>query len=302
MKYSIIIPTHIRELELKRCIERLLNLLSDNLNLIIVLDGSPKNIVDMVNSYDSKYIHPLLGDGSLFWGGAIHIGMEYAFFKLSSDRVIWLNDDTTFNAESVQKFLSYDYNDFSVVGARLHGVNVDRNIYDIAENQGLVEVNYLNGNFTSISKIAFEWFGNINIKKFPHFADAPYLESISKSKEFELIVNSDVSVDIHYDVLRHLSCYHQFILRKDRFNFVRWSLFDIRSKWYLPYRKNYYLNKFGSVGYFALIVGFLRDWLPVLLISPLNMIANSAINDRVLSNLKLSLSKSEFCSLLEELK
>ena len=302
MKYSIIIPSYIRPIELRECINNLIDILNENLKLVIVLDGSPKPIFDMVRAFKSKHVHILEGDGNLFWGGAINAGMEFAFNNLASERVIWLNDDTVFTSEDVQKFISEPYDSNTIVGARLIGRNVNRNIYKVEEGKGLVHVDYLNGNFTSIPVSAFKFFGNIDSNKFPHFADAPYLERIAKNKNYSLLVNSSVTVDIHYDVLRHLSMYEQFILRKDRFNFFYWSLFDIRSKWYLPYRKNYYLNKFGTFGYFIIVLGFLRDWTQVICVTPFVSFIKNKAKKSVLNKLKTSLTDKEYHSLLEELK
>ncbi|QXC33761.1 glycosyltransferase family 2 protein [Aeromonas sp. FDAARGOS 1407] len=302
MNYSIIIPSYIRPVELERCINTLIDILNDNLRLVVILDGSPKFIFDMVRSFKSKYIHLIEGDGNLFWGGAINLGMAYSFEHLAAERVIWLNDDTFFTADNVISFINTTYEKHAIVGARLIGRNVNKNIYGVEEYSNLVPVKFLNGNFTSIPREVYNHFGNIDNNKFPHFADAPYLEKIVKDNRFKLFVNSNVSVDIHYDVLRHLSAYEQFAIRDKKIEFIRWSFFDIRSKWYFIYRKNYYLNKFGVAGYLFFLVAFFRDWARVIFTCPYIFFCEKTIKTKVIKSLKYRLPEQEFNSLLDEIK
>ncbi|QXX81914.1 glycosyltransferase family 2 protein [Providencia sp. R33] len=303
MIYSIIIPTHNRPLALKSCLEKISPLLNSTLNLVIILDGSGEDVYKILNEYKNlKNLHLIKGDGNLFWGGAIAKGMEYSFNELNSDRVIWLNDDTEFKIEDVSLFISYEYNHSEIVGARLYGENVERNIYNISSNNGVVPVSYLNGNFTSIPKNIFFKIGNINYQKFPHFADAPYLEKAKKCG-FLLKCNTDITVNIEYDVLRHLPLWQQVILRPKRKQFIKWSLLDIRSKWFIPYRFNYSLNKFGMWGYLVFPLIFLKNWLPVAFFL-LMVSINPKIQLSLLKNIKKrkQLTQVEFDSLKKEVE
>lgn len=302
---SVIIPTHRRPEQLERCLYALKNLVViGKLNCIIIMDGSCDETLKLADKYNFEGYHYLYGDGSLFWGGAISLGMNHAFNILNSERVIWLNDDSSFQTPIIERFIDElsVHDNYHVVGAMLFGSNVNRNIYDVKANCGFTQVKYLNGNFTSISKYAYQCAGDLNHHKFPHFADGPYLDCLQKLG-FNLYCNTNIKVDIYYDVLRHLSTWKQVILRRDKFDFIRWSFFDIRSKWFLKYRYNYTINKFGYAGFIFFPAILLRDWLPVifaLLISCINhnKVKSILVNSRCLRN---KLSVDEYESLKNEL-
>lgn len=272
---SIVLPTHRRPESLRRCLNELSPLVKVSLiNVVVIMDGSDDETLGLRDSYSDSGFYYLIGDGSLFWGGAIERGMEFAFSELNSKSVIWLNDDTNFSHLDVQKFVQELDGQYDIVGARLFGNNVNRNIYNVDRNIGIKEVSYVNGNFTSISKEVFDKIGNIESNKFPHFADAPYIEK-AITAGYKIYCNTNVTVNMHYDVLRHINPSFQFFLRKNGLSFLKWMFFDVRSKWYIKYRINYCVNKNSfPYSYIRFILSFVKDWGPMLFLVPLSFVIN----------------------------
>lgn len=300
---AFVIPTHRRPAALEKCLQALVKAKNSkcDFSIIVVMDGSCNKTLELKDRFTGPDFHYLMGDGNLFWGGAVSVAMDYAFATLKVDRVVWLNDDTGFSAEQVSSFCSSMRDEIDIFGARLYASNVDKNIYSVTPNSGYVLVPYLNGNFTSISRKAYGVLGALNYNRFPHFADAPYLE-LARRKGFSLYVNTDVTVDIVYDVLRHLSLWQQVVLRKNKLEFIRWQLFDIRSKWYIPYRWNYCINKSNSLGSIRFILSFCRDWFPVAICWPLCWLHDGYMKRVTLKIIRKQVSKSEFRFLLKEIE
>lgn len=88
----IIIPAHNRREVTLRCLDRLE---ADDVfswaDVVVVDDGSTDGTGDAVRAR-----HPaatvLTGDGNLWWGGAIRLGMEHAY-RAGARCLLWLNDD-----------------------------------------------------------------------------------------------------------------------------------------------------------------------------------------------------------------
>ncbi len=88
----IIIPVHNRKSITRDCLSHLKNTQNwDQFEVIVVDDGSSDGTSQMVqNSFPT--VELLQGDGSLWWGGSIRLGMEQAIER-GTDVVVWMNDD-----------------------------------------------------------------------------------------------------------------------------------------------------------------------------------------------------------------
>jgi len=264
---SIIIPTHNRPKCLKSCLENLEPLFlheSRGFTVIVVLDGCKDESWQVVKTYDSKKILPVEGDGSLYWGGAISIGMKIAFEDQNSSAVIWLNDDTVATSQNVLALIkAHEFNTDIIIGSNLLALNLENlPIYDLVQKKegGLCRVSRLNGNCTLIPRSVYNRLGNIDSQKFPHFADAPYIDKAIKAG-FDCFVVENSKVGIHYDIVRHLPICVQILAFKGNFqNFFYLQLFHITSKWFLPYRWYYTVNKYQWKSFFYFPLIFLRDF------------------------------------------
>ena len=88
----IIIPVHNRMAHTRACLENLRSQsVFDWCTVCVVDDGCTDGTSAMLES-EFPEVRVLRGDGYLFWGGAIALGMEAAF-AAGAQVVVWLNDD-----------------------------------------------------------------------------------------------------------------------------------------------------------------------------------------------------------------
>ncbi len=74
------------------------------LRLIVIDDGSTDGTAEFLAA--QKDITVLKGDGSLWWGGAIEVGLQHVLQEgLPSDWILLVNNDTLFATDFVQRLL-----------------------------------------------------------------------------------------------------------------------------------------------------------------------------------------------------
>jgi GT2 family glycosyltransferase len=64
-------------------------------------DGTGERVAEMF-----PWVTVLKGNGSLFWNRGMHLAMEYALDHVDADFVLWLNDDTLLNPDSIARLLA----------------------------------------------------------------------------------------------------------------------------------------------------------------------------------------------------
>lgn len=75
--------------------------LNEPLNVIVIDDGSTDGTADFLASQQSVTV--LKGDGSLWWGGAIELGLQHVLqIGDSNDWVLLINNDTQFASDFIQ--------------------------------------------------------------------------------------------------------------------------------------------------------------------------------------------------------
>ena len=92
MPTAVVIPVHNRREVTLRCLDRLA---SDDVfawaSVVVVDDGSTDGTGDAVRAHHPATV-VLVGNGHLWWGGAIRLGMDHAC-REGAACLLWLNDD-----------------------------------------------------------------------------------------------------------------------------------------------------------------------------------------------------------------
>jgi GT2 family glycosyltransferase len=102
----VILPVHNRKATTLKCLAHLKEQ-SDlsAYHIIVVDDGSTDGTAQAVlDQYPAVTL--LKGNGSLWWTGAIKLGMEHALSK-GADYCVWLNDDTFPESGAIQALIDY---------------------------------------------------------------------------------------------------------------------------------------------------------------------------------------------------
>ena len=125
MKIFVLIPVFNRLPHTKKVLECLrAQTLVSELRIIIINDGSSDGTGQFLDSQPS--VIQLLGDGSLWWAGAIQRGLKYAIEKADSrDYILFLNNDTWFSEDYVERLVETSKRTGGAVGSVVHEENRD---------------------------------------------------------------------------------------------------------------------------------------------------------------------------------
>jgi len=100
----ILVPVHNRRGTTERCLAHLEGLgIRAWAEVLVIDDGSSDGTSGMIGQ-DFPWVHTVSGDGSLWWGGAMRLGMEKAL-SAGAECVCWLNDDSLPDQGSLEQLV-----------------------------------------------------------------------------------------------------------------------------------------------------------------------------------------------------
>ena len=164
------------------CLKQLTAFDQPQWHIIIVDDGSTDGSSEAIRK-DFPHVTILEGDGNLFWTGAIELGMRHAIAS-GADCCVWINDDMTLKAESINTLVDFSIENNALVSAQGTIVREDLGIWFfpalIKDSKGLTyqEINPLSkipyisdttrGNLVAIPKSVIDQVGYPDGKNIPH--------------------------------------------------------------------------------------------------------------------------------------
>jgi GT2 family glycosyltransferase len=250
----IIIPVHNRKEITLQCLDTLEN--NGDLakyNVIVVDDGSTDGTSEAIKSLYPDVII-LIGDGNLWWTGAIVKGMECAYEK-SAEYLIWLNDDCYPQKETIPKLIETCQADKKIiVGAQsldpdtfqpsYAGIVVRQNqIIEVHTLKKLLECDGLSGNLVCLHRNLIKDIKYPNFRVFPqYYGDVTYTHQ-AKKNNYKLLIQGDAIAFCKND--------HPKIswLNPDKPLLSYWQdYFKLGSSSYWKAELNYYREMFGFRG------------------------------------------------------
>lgn len=120
MAVVVLIPVHNRLQRTKDVLECLRQQTHPSVTIVFIDDGSSDGTAEFLATQSD--VMTLTGDGSLFWGGAMEMGLRHVLtFCAAGDYVLFLNDDTKFVPDYIDVLLRTSRrNGNAVVGSMIH--------------------------------------------------------------------------------------------------------------------------------------------------------------------------------------
>ncbi|NES87628.1 MAG: glycosyltransferase family 2 protein [Moorea sp. SIO2B7] len=229
---SIIIPVRNRKEYTRHILDQIYTQISqtnlDNISVIVIDDGSTDGTPEIICAQFPE-VKLIQGDGSLWWTGAICLGMEYALEKLSSDYFVWVNDDISISEEFLMNL--NDICDSPVNCNRIIGGIVrDRTYPDWIVFSGMVnkklirsldffakeetkEVDTLNGNIAIIPRSVVDKIGLPDSDKFQHYGGDFEFVLRAKNAGFSVVLSRKIQAITDYqmtDFIRYMPPWMQW--------------------------------------------------------------------------------------------
>ena len=234
IKISLIMPVRNRKELTKNILHQLDYQINgiDRKNILVVVidDGSSDGTSEMIRT-EFPSIHLIQGDGSLWWTGAISMGMKYAIEKLEVDYIVWLNDDICLPDDFIVKLIeicnSSDFIDTVIGGIISDATYPDwivfsgmvnktmiRSIDRFAEKETM-EVDTLNGNLAIIPRLVVDKIGLPDAKRFNHYGGDFEFLFRAKNAGIKVVLSSRIQATTDYqvgDLIRYMPPWIQWYL------------------------------------------------------------------------------------------
>lgn len=195
----IIIPVHNRCATTKACLENLSKLkVLNRFQVVVVDDGSTDGTAEMLNDFPECKV--LKGDGNLYWGGGIAMGMKEAF-EHSAHVIVWLNDDCIPDNGSIEKTV----NRVQVTGGICGGVCFDQQRQNVTysgilykdkgrericpRGDGIVDSDMLNGNLVAIHRNVVNRIGVLDPSEFIHYGGDSWYTLKARQSGFKVEID-----------------------------------------------------------------------------------------------------------------
>ena len=204
-----VVPVHNRLILTKGCVEQLSAQDYPELQIVIVDDGSTDGTGEYLAQVGLPNLTVLTGDGNLWWGGAMHLGIAHLHQAADdADYLLMLNDDVRIEPDYVTTLVREAVSQRgSIIGSpqredgtgRLLGCGclIDYWGMKIEPVQGRFpgsEVDALPGRGVLVPMRAVFRAGNINVDAFPHYlGDLEYTARI-KELGWKIVFSHEASI------------------------------------------------------------------------------------------------------------
>lgn len=244
--------------------------------VVVVDDGSTDDTANRV-SQDFPNVTLLQGHGTLWWGGAIALGMTYLLKQSSVEAILWLNDDlvlppnfaenlTTVAQEAIQHQAIIGglvLADFDPNWIAFSGISQGKPLRDRSNlPNALIPACPLSGNLVILPTKIIQTIGLPDTQYFPHYGcDYQYISG-ARDAGVPIFISPHLYAQSAYgleDVIRYLPVWMQWYLQRDmgkklrlfwqlrslKFNHNIWAMTNGIYKTQLPVPWWYYERFYG---------------------------------------------------------
>jgi GT2 family glycosyltransferase len=178
-KVWILIPVHNRRETTRACLEHLATLgLPEDFLICVVDDGCTDGTTEML-AREFPQVHAVPGNGNLYWGGGIALGMEHAR-AADAEIHLWLNDDCLPAAGSLEKLVQRVRTTRGVCGGVCYDPDEPTKLTYagtlVSQDTGMLQAaiepvaaESLNGNLVAIHRDVVAVLGCLPADRYPHF-------------------------------------------------------------------------------------------------------------------------------------
>ena|SRR5262245_26055948 len=275
-KIYVVVPVFNRKLLTERFLCCMREQRFRNFETIIVDDGSTDGTAELI-AQQFKEVQLLLGNGHLWWTGAINLGIQHAMVSMSASEdnaILVINDDLEFDSDYLEtlhklwRLMPRTLIGSTVVDirnpelivdggrivnwwtAKLTLLNRERRLTEFPREH-CVDVSLLTGWGTLIPIQAFREIGLYDDRHFQQCGDTE-LPVRAKKAGYRLIVSYAALVKVNVDASDDVNVSSRYSLRD-----IRKYLFDVRSNYRLKYRL--FFNLETATNPFAFVSFFLFD-------------------------------------------
>jgi GT2 family glycosyltransferase len=203
-----VIPVHNRKEITRQCMEYLIEQDYPEVHIVVVDDGSTDGTGEYLAQCGLPNLTVLQGDGNLWWGGAMRMGMAFvAGLAQSTDYLLMLNDDVRIDTHFISFLVNTSMDrEGAVVGAEQrdeatgepleYGYRIDfwGMRFIPLDSAGDARVDALPGRGVLFPYKAVARAGSLNTKLFPHYlTDLEYTSRV-REKGWKLVVSRDGAV------------------------------------------------------------------------------------------------------------